>query len=350
MALVTTPHLADRVGRPVAPVAPQHPAAARWRPATTDDIDAIHAVFAASDALDHPTWITPRQDIAEIFELSHVHVEHDTLVAETAGGEIVAAGTAMLHPSRSEGKLSVDIGGSVHPDWRRRGIGAALMAWLDARGTEQIADAARTLENGGAEGLLKVYAPETNLGHVAVAQNAGYVAERWFSTMVRDVTTDLPAVTAPDGITVTAYDRARDAEALAARNDAFRDHWGSLPTNEERWQSFVGGDFFRPDLSRLAVDAAGRFVAFCLVSVIEDDFAAFGAPHAYIDLIGVVRSHRGQGLAPLVVSEALAAIAAASLQAAVLDVDTDSPTRANTLYEGLGFTATERDIALVRRF
>ena len=46
---------------------------------------------------------------------------------------------------------------------------------------------------------------------------------------------------------------------------------------------------------------------------------------------------------------ALRAIADANLEKAVLDVDTDSPTGANTLYEGLGFAFTERDVALVRR-
>ena len=45
----------------------------------------------------------------------------------------------------------------------------------------------------------------------------------------------------------------------------------------------------------------------------------------------------------------LAAIAAAGLERAGLDVDTASPTGANTLYEGLDFHATERSVALVER-
>jgi ribosomal protein S18 acetylase RimI-like enzyme len=49
-----------------------------------------------------------------------------------------------------------------------------------------------------------------------------------------------------------------------------------------------------------------------------------------------------------VIAETLAAIAEAGLEKAVLDVDTESPTGAHTLYEGLGFTATERSLALVR--
>jgi hypothetical protein len=42
-----------------------------------------------------------------------------------------------------------------------------------------------------------------------------------------------------------------------------------------------------------------------------------------------------------------AAIADAGWKKAVLDVDTASPTGADALYEGLGFVADERSVALV---
>ncbi|MCK6081733.1 GNAT family N-acetyltransferase [Microbacterium sp. EYE_5] len=341
-------NLARRLDHTSEPGLPTHPEITTWRPASAPDIDAIHALTAAADAVDHPTWLTPRQDVAEIFQTSHIDPARDTLVGFAADGTLVATGTATLHPSRVGGLLSVDISGTVHPDWRRRGIGTALTAWLDARAQQQVAAASASLDDGGTEGRLKAYAEETNADQAAVLTARGYTPERWFSTMERDLADAVPPIAAPDGITLVAYDRDRDADALAARNDAFRDHWGSLPSNEERWQQFVGGDFFRPDLSRVAVTSEGAIVAFCLASVNEEDFAALGASHAYIDLIGVVRSHRRRGLAPLVVSAALEAIRADGLERAVLDVDTDSPTGANRLYEGLGFSATERVVAFVR--
>ncbi len=113
------------------------------------------------------------------------------------------------------------------------------------------------------------------------------------------------------------------------------------------WAKFVGGEFFRPDLSRLVVEADGTIAAFCLASVNEEDWASLGASNSYIDLIGVVRARRRQGLAPAVVAATLRAIADAGLQKAVLDVDTASPTGADALYEGLGFVADERSVALV---
>lgn len=237
-----------------------------------------------------------------------------------------------------------------------------LLAWQRARALEHLAAVVPTL--APAESLdppvqawtadLKVYAEESNADQQAIAARAGFRPERWFTTMERDMTLPVPELSAPEfeapaGVSVVPFTHDRDDDARLARNDAFRDHWGSLPSQPETWQKFVGGPFFRPDLSRLAVDADGQIVGFCLASVNEDDWAALGASNSYIDLIGVVRAHRRRGIAPLVIAGTLRAIRDAGLERAVLDVDTASPTGANTLYEGLGFHATSQEVALVER-
>lgn len=329
---------------------PRHPDVAVWRTATEADIDGMHAVHAAADAVDHPTWITPREDIADTFDLPHIDHTRDTIVAVDAGGTILAFGSAFLHPAR-DGALTVHLGGAVHPDVRRRGIGRVVLAWQRARALEQLSDVVAGLpERADAwTADLKLYAEESDGGARVIAERAGFTPERWFTTMERDMSAPAPTLPAQEGIEIVEYAHDRDEDVREARNDAFRDHWGSLPSAPESWQKFVGGPFFRADLSRLAVDAEGRVVGFCLASVNEDDWVTLGASNAYIDLIGVVRAHRRQGIAPRVIAATLAAIEAAGLERAVLDVDTASPTGANTLYEGLGFVATERSVAFVER-
>ncbi len=346
---MSEPTLAERIGDAPGPSAPSHPAVAEWRTATADDIDVIHGVHAAADAVDHPTWVTPREEIADTFALSHIDHTRDTIIGFAADGTALAFSSAFLHPSR-EGTLTVHIGGAVHPDWRRRGIGTAALAWSYARALQQLAETVPGLADREWQLEIKVYAEESTPDVIAIAEPLGFAVERWFTTMVRDMAEPLPVPPAVDGTTIVAYSADRALDVLAARNDAFRDHWGSLPTSEEGWRTFVDGEFLRPDLSRIALDAEGAVIALCLASVNEDDWEAMGATHAYIDLIGVVRAHRRRGLAPLVIAQTLAAVAAAGLEKAVLDVDTESPTGANTLYEGLGFAATERSLALVRRF
>ncbi len=320
-----------------------------WRMATPDDVDAIHSVLAAADRVDHPTWTTPREEVADTFDLPHIDHTRDTIIGFGVDGEPVAFGSAFLHPSR-QGTLTVNLGGAVVPALRRHGIGAGIYGWQLSRALQQLAEAASAVADTADttwSAEVKSYAEETDLGSRRIAEGLGFRAERWFSSMVRDQSEPVGALTPPAGMSVVPYTHDRDDDARQARNDAFRDHWGSLDSQPETWAKFVGGEFFRPDLSRLVVDADGAIAAFCLVSVNEEDWATLGASHAYIDLIGVVRGHRRRGLAPLVISGALQAIADAGLEKAVLDVDTASPTGANTLYERLGFVATERSVALV---
>jgi len=318
----------------------QHPEVS-FRPATAEDVDVIQAQVAASDRVDHPTWVTPREEIADIFELSHVDAARDTLLAIAPDGSVVAMGWAMLHPSH-DAELHAYLQGTVHPDWRRRGIGTQLIGWLYARTTEMIAESGST-----ADAAIFQYVDEGNADAVTLGERLGLRTERWFSAMQRDLSEPIDAPAASEGVEVVAYTPDRAEDVREARNDAFRDHWGSLPSPTERWLQFVNGPFLRPDLSTLAL-IDGRVVAFCLASVNEEDWAALGAPNTYIDLIGVVRDQRGRRLAPLVVSRTLEAARDAGLEQAVLDVDTASKTGAHTLYERLGFRATHRQQALVR--
>ncbi|MDE0545347.1 GNAT family N-acetyltransferase [Microbacterium sp. C7(2022)] len=324
---------------------PEHSDVAQWRAPTPADIDAMLEVQVAADRVDHPSWTTPREDIADTFELAEFDHAHNSLIGFSSEGAPIVVVSAMRHPDTSE-KVKVYLNGAVHPAWRRRGIGAAAARWQHARGLELLtADAETALP-----GELDMYAAEHDLGNVAIAEGLGLRTARWFSSMVRDMDIEIPELEVRDGIRFVQYSADRAEDARLARNDAFRDHWGSLPSQPERWAQFVGGAFLRPDLSTLALADDGRIVAFCLASVNEDDWETLGASNSYIDLIGVVRDHRGKGLAPRVIAQTLKAIKAAGLEKAVLDVDTDSPTGANTLYERLGFVATEREQALIREF
>lgn len=331
--------------------APTHPDVAEWRTPTPADIDAIHAAQVRADAIDHPTYTTTRGDIADFFSLSHIDPARDLVSAWDDDGALIAFGSATEHPQEDASatespRLQAYVGGFVRPESRRRGIGAVLLAWEVARAEEHVREAQPA--GGGLPGEIHLASEETNLDEGAIAERAGFALERWFTVMHRDLHAPI-GEGAPDAPLTLAplRDDLVDA-ARIARNDAFRDHWGSLQTNPERWASLVGGDVFRADLSRVVVDEDGTVAAFCLVSVNRDDWKALGRPNGYIEYVGVARAYRGRRLAPVVIQATLRAMADDGLEIAVLDVDSESPTGAHTLYERLGFTAEERSRAYVR--
>ncbi|MCX6101215.1 MAG: GNAT family N-acetyltransferase, partial [Candidatus Bipolaricaulota bacterium] len=150
----------------------------------------------------------------------------------------------------------------------------------------------------------------------------------------------------PDGLVVRTFDPERDLGPLcAASEEAFRDHWGRVPTTLEgeereqlewiRWQAAA----FDPSLSTLAWDG--------------DDVAGFalGRPHLPLDLSrGVVASlavrsawrRRGRGLALL--RNALGEFHRRGCASVELLVDSNSLTGALRLYERAGMRAFRTQI------
>lgn len=346
--------LSERVDAPAVVPVPEHPDVALWRPATIADVDAIVAFTGAVEAVDHPTWSTARVEIVDDFESSHINPATDKLLGFAADGTLIAEGRA-TRAAVIDTRVQAYAMGSVHPDWRGRGIGRQLMAWTLGRAQQHLAASESTLP-----GWVITYTEESNTAAMRVAERAGLSVQRYFTTMERELALPIPEIVIPAGVRIVQF-TPRFAEATRlARNDSFRDHWGSQPSAAESWGKFVGSDLFRPDLSWIAVEAAPgavdatadgqRVVAFALSSVNRDDWALQGYSSAYIDLIGVARHRRGQKLAPAILAAQLRAAAAEGLERAILDVDTASPTGADALYAGMGFVATEREVALVLEY
>jgi ribosomal protein S18 acetylase RimI-like enzyme len=173
---------------------------------------------------------------------------------------------------------------------------------------------------------------------------AGFSIGRYFLELERVLSEELPAIPTPDGFTITRYDDSMERELLDARNDAFRDHWGSQPTSEEQWVRFTARSTFRKDLSFIAHSSSGEIAGFLVTSVDENDWVGQGFSSAYVDLVGVTRAWRGKRIAPALLSKALEAMAAEGLDRAVLDVDSESPTGALGLYVGVGFAEASRSM------
>ena len=69
-----------------------------------------------------------------------------------------------------------------------------------------------------------------------------------------------------------------------------------------------------------------------------------GRRDGWIMGVGVLRSHRGRGIASALIAASLAAFRVAGFTHSALDVDRDNPTGAYTLYERLGYRTMTRTI------
>jgi ribosomal protein S18 acetylase RimI-like enzyme len=100
-----------------------------------------------------------------------------------------------------------------------------------------------------------------------------------------------------------------------------------------------------PKASFVAYDE-GTPIAYLVATKYPHDFDDRGWPHAWIDGVGTVRSHRHMGLASALITLAMKVMAEHQMEYAILGVDADNPTGAYGLYEHLGFTQLRAEVML----
>jgi mycothiol synthase len=315
-----------------------------WRSARRDDVDGITAMMQAADRVDHPRYLTTRDEILDSIDTSYIDASRDTLLGLDLTNAIVAFGSVALLPGQETLVRSV-LFGAVHPEWRGKGIGRQLLRWQEQRALQQLAHSDKALP-----GWILGFIDDESIQANHLFTRAGFRTARYSFELQRRFDEPIPDVAVPDGFSIANPIPSRREELRLARNDAFRDHWGSQPTTEEQWERFARRAVSRPDLSFVVSAPNGEVAGFILTEVNKDDWPGQGFSSAYIDLVGVTRTWRHRGIAPAMLVEALRAIRADGLDCAVLDVDSNSLTGALALYEGVGFRQSGRSRSVNKVF
>ena len=336
--------LSERVEAPHRLAAPIHPDVAVWRPLTPDDAPALARLHRAADAIDHPDWTVPEAELSDRLGRESVDLLHDSMAAVTDSGEIVAYGLNIVGPN-PETFVRVVLDGAIHTDVRGRGIGRQLLQWQRGRAQQQLSASDLALP-----GWILIWQSNDNVSGVKLAELLGFRPVRYSATLARDLAAPIAERAADASLRLLPWATSLSDAALDAHRSAFRDHWGSQPASQEMWDEMVTDEFYRADLSFLAVaaDDPATVIGYALVSVFEHDFELQGYSSSYVNLVGTRREWRGQGIASALLAKVLTASQAAGLEKVVLDVDVENPTGAVGLYESLGFAATGgRQVALV---
>jgi mycothiol synthase len=203
----------DGVTTPVLPSTLTH------RPMRPDDAERWAVLCADAEEADGRGEHYSAADLAEELCEPDLDLEHDTLLV--LDGDRAVAYQVLRRP----GGTRLDVDAVVHPGYRRRGIGAALMAVA----LQQAAELERT---------VNVRVPEWVTGAVALMERAGLVPVRWWSLLYRDLARPVVPVPLAAGLELhplgPGYDAARWDERLrATRNASFADHWGSAPEDAD---------------------------------------------------------------------------------------------------------------------
>lgn len=311
-----------------------------WRPLRPEDAPALFALIAAIEDTDKPPYRTSAIEVDEIVEGDWKDLAADTIVGVDASGELRAYGTVEVRPGDVSTIRAFVVGG-VHPQARGVGIGTALVAWMTARARAKLA--ARTDDGPG---RIAAYLDDSAPEHWRHYENAGYTAQRFYSTLRRDLSKPIHTQDLDLGLRLLPWSVDVDDATRLAHNDAFQDHWGSEPATMQSWVQ--GRGTFAPTWSFVVLDDDHRsqggeplVAGYLLSGRYDQDWPIAGYTSGYIETLGVRRAYRGRKIALALLAAAMNAYNDAGMEYAELDVDTDNPSGAFGMYSTLGFTKVQ---------
>jgi mycothiol synthase len=313
---------------------PVLPAALTHRPMRPDDAECWAELLAAIEAADDRGVHYDTADCAEELAEPELDLGHDTVLV-LDGGRAVAYQLLRLRARGEQRVLESD--GGVHPLHRGRGIGTALVALAGRRAAEL-----------DAVGYFRVPAGVPDA--VALLEDAGMVAVRWWSELLRDLAAPVTPVPVPDGLELhplgPGFDAARWDEPLrAARNAAFADHWGSTPVSAEHWgHANTGTRAFRSECSAALTTPDGQVAGFVLGYEFDAATALTGRRDLYVGIIGTLAGWRGRGVAAALLAHVLRQAQEQGFVSSSLTVDAQNPTGALGVYERAGYVLDRREI------
>lgn len=305
-----------------------------------EDLAAVADLFNTADAAD---GIENRHDVAGL-EQWFSHASNWDPLSDIVLAEVDAelVGYGKVHwTDDNDGGRNYATWGTVHPEWRRRGLGRAILR-ANQRRLREIGAAQEV--SAGVDRRFESWCNENQVGAVALLESEGFTTARYFFEMLRPTLDDIKEFPLPDGLEVRPV-RPEDYRAIwDADTEAFADHWGGMDLSEQAFERFFSGPDFQPELWRVAWE--GDRVAGQVNNFVMREFnAQTGSRRGLLGGVSVRRPWRGRGLARALVSQSLVAFRDRGMTDAVLGVDADNPTGALGVYEANGFAVHQRERA-----
>ena len=311
-----------------------------WRPARREDALAMNVLLNDIESVDHRGWVDTLDERERDFDDPATNIETDTLLGFARDGKLAAIAWVIPLPA-SQWEHFVYMWGEVHPAHRGRGLGSFVLDWMEARGRQILAARPRDLPHN-----LRAHTPDGLADRIALYEHHGYLHVRSYYRMRRDLSLTIPPVILPPGIILQNWSQELDQATMQAVDEAFSDHWGNVPLDEEAWRLFLTGtQDFRPDLTYLAMTEDGQIAGVSFNEVHQEENRAQGIRQGWIRSLAVRRPWRKQGLGTALMCASMQAFKQDGMDFVGLGVDAENLTGALRIYERLDFTVVKRFLA-----
>lgn len=301
------------------------------------DYSHIVAIVNACNKADGIDSVSTLEKVACTYaHLTNCDPQRDMLLVEVDGQPI--AYSRVFWFQEASGKRVYFHFGYVRPEWRQQGVGQAMLRHSEHR-LRQIA--AGHPDDGPR--FLQTYADSRQSGLLSLLQEEGYTVVRYGYEMRRPLNGDLPEAALPAGLEVRPAKPEHYRLIWDAFQEAFRDHWGYAPPQEEDYQHWLAEPIFNPDLWQVAWDG-DQVAGMVLNFVDEEENRQLNRKRGYTEGICVRRPWRRRGLARALLVRSLYMHKANGMTEAALGVDAENPNGALQLYRSVGFQPVRQEM------
>jgi len=318
------------------PTAPEIPGLVFRHFNDESDYPILVALLSGCNAADGLERADTLEGVAHNYShLEHCDLSQDFVLAEVAGTPV--AYQRVWWEQEKDGPWLGMMVAKVLPEWRRKGLGSALLRW----GEDRLSLVAARLRSEGSLLLetpcrysLEVY--HTEKARIALLEKNGYAVARSEHVMVRPDLEAIPDAPMPPGLEARPAVPEHYRRVWEAAVEAFQDHWGFIPPTENGFENFISEPFNDPSLWQVGWDGdqvAGSVLAF----INNDENQALNRLRGYSEGISVRRPWRRRGLARALLVRSLQEFKRRGMQEAALSVDTQNWHSAYKLYESVGF-------------
>ncbi len=302
------------------------------------DYSQMAAVLTASQRADQIERNVTAENFANaIRHLTNCDPFSDIIIAEVTG-EMVGYARGWWEDETFTGRLYKHNGFLV-PEWRRKGIGGAMLTWMENR-FHEIA-ASNPLETAK---TLQVNVSQFQTGTANLLERSGYQPIRYFYEMMRPDLDGMIEFPIPDGLEMRPVTADQSSAIWKSVGETSQEEWGYKEPTEDDYQEWLTSPHFQPHLWQVAWDiTTNQVVGHVLTFIDEDENKQFNRKRGYTEGVGVDRLWRHRGLARALISRSLQAQKAAGMTESALVADSDSTSGVTRLYESCGFQIVKWD-------
>ena len=314
---------------PLPHAAPPVLRAARW-----EDLNAVaQFIYSTCEAEgDTGVAVTP-DELANEWKYEGFDPGRDAFLALTPAGQVT--GYAALYDTGAHCNLNGDV--YLHPALTDAAATRALLRAVETRAQDHIPQAPP-----GERVFIRVQLADKDEAGKAVFAQEGYTAARYHWRMGIELER-APAVPAlPAGCEARPFDQAAHGQAVwQARNQAFRENWGSRALTYEDF-AYYNYDDPQYDPSLWVVIWQG------------DEVAGFAINHyrmgnGWVQTLGVRPAWRGKGLGAALLARSFDAFYRRGTRSIGLGVDASNPTGATELYRKAGMRIVNAFVTLEKQ-